>query len=215
MSQQLRMVATARLGASTLVLFALALTLTDTSGLVPARVIDLLGYDTLQANVIALAVWVALTFAAARPTSAKVQRALEYARAFAIANLVLVAILYWVMIAPLGLEAGPQLATVMVISHIVTPVYATIDYLVVGPAEPLPMRGWRGFFAVPTVWVSRGHGAHLRGRLGAVQLLGPGARAAGNRRHRVAARLPARGIGRRCAPDPSAAERAPLPAGRG
>ena len=154
MSQQLRRVATARMVASALVLFALGLTLTDTSGLVPDRVIDLLGYYTLQANVIALAVWIALVIAAARPTSAKTQRALEYARAFAVANLVLVAIIYWVMIAPLGLEAGPQLATVMVISHIVTPIYASIDYLVVGPAEPLPMRGWWGFFAIPTAWLS-------------------------------------------------------------
>lgn len=148
------MVTTARLGAAALVLFALGLTLTDTSGLVPDRVIDLLGYYTLQANVVALTVWVALAIAAARPTSAKMQRALEYTRAFAVANLVLVAILYWTMIAPLGLEAGPQLATVMVISHIVTPAYAVIDYLVVGPAQPLPLRGWWWFFAIPTAWLS-------------------------------------------------------------
>jgi hypothetical protein len=154
MSSQLRRVATARLSGSALVLFALGLTLTDTSGLVPDRVIDLLGYYTLQANVIALTVWVALAVAASRPVSAKTQRALEYARAFAVANLVLVAILYWTMIAPLGLEAGPQLVTVMVISHIVTPIYATIDYLVVGPAQPLPLRGWWWFFAIPTVWLS-------------------------------------------------------------
>jgi hypothetical protein len=154
MSQQLRRVATARISASTLILFALGLTLTDTSGLVPDRVIDLLGYYTLQANVIALAVWIALVIASTRPTSAKTQRALEYARAFAVANLVLVAILYWAMIAPLGLESGPQLATVMVISHIITPVYATIDYLVVGPAQPLPLRSWWWFLAIPTVWLS-------------------------------------------------------------
>ena|GEM_PF-1334956 len=154
MPKQLRRVATARASASALVLFALGLTLTDTSGLVPERMIHLLGYYTLQANVIALAVWITLVIAAARPTSAKTQRTLEYARAFAVANLVLVAILYWVMIAPLGLEDGPQLATVMVISHIVTPVYASIDYLVVGPAEPLPMRGWWWFFAIPTAWLS-------------------------------------------------------------
>ncbi|PKQ16323.1 MAG: hypothetical protein CVT68_08840 [Actinobacteria bacterium HGW-Actinobacteria-8] len=154
MSQQLRRVATARISASALILFALGLTLTDTSGLVPDRAIDLLGYYTLQANVIALAVWVASVIASTRTTSAKTQRALEYARAFAVANLVLVAILYWAMIAPLGLVSGTRLATVMVISHIVTPIYASIDFLVVGPAEPLPMRGWWWFFAIPTAWLS-------------------------------------------------------------
>lgn len=154
MSQQLRRVATARLSASVLILFALGLTLTDTSGLVPNRMIDLLGYYTLQANVIALAVWVALAIASARPTSARTQKALEYARAFTAANLLLVAVIYWTMIAPLGLEDGRQLTAVMVISHIVTPVYAAIDYFVVGPAEPLPLRGWWWFFAIPTVWLS-------------------------------------------------------------
>ncbi len=154
MPTHLRKVAIARLGASALVLVALGLTLTDTSGLVPARVIDLLGYYTLQANVIALFVWVASTFAATRPTTARVETGLEYARAFATANLVLVAVIYWSMIAPLGLQAGPQLVTVMVISHIITPVYASIDYLVIGHDKPLPLRGWWWFFAIPTAWIA-------------------------------------------------------------
>ena len=154
MPTHLRKVAIARLGASALVLVALGLTLTDTSGLVPERVIDLLGYYTLQANVIALAVWVASTFAAMRPTSPRIDTALEYGRAFAAANLVLVAVIYWSMIAPLGLQDGPQLVTVMVISHIITPVYASIDYLVVGHKKPLPLRGWWWFFAIPTAWIA-------------------------------------------------------------
>ena len=69
MPTHLRNVAIARLSASAVVLFALGLTLTDTSGLVPERVIDLLGYYTLQANVIALAAWMGSTIAATRPTS--------------------------------------------------------------------------------------------------------------------------------------------------
>lgn len=154
MPTHLRNVAIARLSASALVLFALGLTLTDTSGLVPERVIDLLGYYTLQANVIALAAWIGSTIAATRPTSARVDKALEYARAFTAANLVMVAILYWTTIAPLGLQSGPVLVTVMIISHIITPIFASIDYLVVGDRRPLPLRGWWWFFAIPTVWIA-------------------------------------------------------------
>lgn len=154
MPTSLRKLAIARLGASALVLVALGLTLTDTSGLVPERVIDLLGYYTLQANFLALAVWVASAIASTRPTSTRIDTALEYGRAFAAANLVLVAVIYWSMIAPLGLEAGPQLATVMVISHVITPLYATVDYLVVGNTRPLPLRGWWWFFAIPTAWIA-------------------------------------------------------------
>ena len=154
MPTHLRNVAIARLSASAVVLFALGLTLTDTSGLVPERVIDLLGYYTLQANVIALAAWIGSTIAATRPTSTRVDRALEYARAFTAANLVMVAILYWTTIAPLGLQSGPALVTVMIISHIITPVFASIDYLVVGDRRPLPLRGWWWFFAIPTAWIA-------------------------------------------------------------
>ncbi len=154
MPTHLRNVAIARLSASALVLFALGLTLTDTSGLVPDRVIDLLGYYTLQANVIALVAWIGSTVASTRPTSARVDKALEYARAFTAANLVMVAIIYWTTIAPLGLEAGPVLVTVMIISHVVTPIFASVDYLVVGNRHPLPLRGWWWFFAIPTVWIA-------------------------------------------------------------
>ena len=154
MPTYLRNVAKARLSASAIVLVALGLTLTDTSGLVPERVIDLLGYYTLQANVIALAAWIGSTVAATRPTSARVDRMLEYARAFTAANLVMVAVLYWTMIAPLGLQSGPALVTVMIISHVLTPIFALTDYLVVGDRRPLPLRGWWWFFAIPTAWVA-------------------------------------------------------------
>ena len=153
MPTHLRNVAIARLGASAIVLFALGLTLADTSGLVPERVIDLLGYYTLQANVFALFARIGSTIAMARPTSARVDRVLEYARAFTAANLLMVAIIYWTTIAPLGLQSGPVLVTVMVISHVLTPIFAAVDYLVVGNRRPLPLRGWWWFFAIPTVWI--------------------------------------------------------------
>ena len=154
MPTHLRHVAIARIGASAIVLFALGLTLADTSGLVPERVIDLLGYYTLQANVIALFAWIGSTIALARPTSARVDRMLEYARAFTAANLVMVAVIYWTTIAPLGLQSGPVLVVVMIISHVVTPIFASVDYLVVGNRRPLPLRGWWWFFAIPTVWIA-------------------------------------------------------------
>jgi hypothetical protein len=41
----------------------------------------------------------------------------------------------------------------MVISHVITPVYASLDYFLIGERAPLPMRGWLWFFAIPTVYV--------------------------------------------------------------
>lgn len=148
-----RAIAISRLTVSGLVLIALGLTLRDTSGIVPERIIDLLGYYTLQANFMAFAVWVALAIASARPASPRYRLALEYARAFITANLVLVAVIYWASIAPLGLENGRGLIVVMIISHVITPIFASLDYFFIGERTPLPMRGWLWFFAIPTVYV--------------------------------------------------------------
>jgi len=154
MPTHLRTITTARLSASALVLVALGLTLTDTSGLVPQRAIDLMGYYTLQANFLALAVWVSLAFASTRTVSPKRALALEYARAFATANLLMVAAIYWSTIAPLGLEDGLGLVIVMVISHVITPLFASIDYFVIGTRARLPLKGWWWFFAIPTTWIA-------------------------------------------------------------
>lgn len=127
-------------------------TATDTSGLVPTSFAEIATYFTFQANLIALLVWGALVFYAWR--GGLRPRWLEYGRAFAAANLVTIGAIYWIAIAPLGLQDGPQLVYVMIIAHIITPLYAAAEQLLVGPREPLP---WRHVWLITiyaTVWVS-------------------------------------------------------------
>jgi hypothetical protein len=135
-----------------LVVSALIATLTDTSGLVPSTFSEIATYFTFQANVIALAVWGALIFYSRR--GGVRPRWLEYGRAFTAANLVTVAILYWVAIAPLGLQNGGQLIYVMVISHIISPLYATAEQLLVGPRSTLPWRHIWMIAGYASVWVT-------------------------------------------------------------
>lgn len=147
-----RAIGSARLLAMVLVIAALIATLTDTSGLVPGTLAQIATYFTFQANVIALVVWGAVTFYIARQTP--MPRWLEYGRTFVAANLVTVGAIYWIAIAPLGLEDGGQLIFVMIASHIVTPVFAIADQTLVGTRSPIPWRHWWVFVAWATIWVN-------------------------------------------------------------
>ncbi|MCB2411739.1 Pr6Pr family membrane protein [Demequina sp. TTPB684] len=149
-SASTRWVATLRVAMSLLIVGALIATLTDNSGLVPSSYLDLLSYYTLQTNVAALIVWVVATVAASGMAQAPWW--LEVGRAFVAANLVLIACVYWVQVAPLGLEHGPQLVTVMIISHVVTPLYMIAEHLLVGTRLPVPTRLLPWLVAYPMAW---------------------------------------------------------------
>lgn len=147
-----RAVVVLRIVMSLLIVGALVATLTDRSGLVPSSMVDLLSYYTLHTNVAALVVWTAATLAAcgvARPP-----RWLEIGRTFVAANLVLIAGVYWIQIAPLGLQHGPQLIAVMVVSHIITPVYVVFEHVRVGTSSPVPSRALPWLVAYPVLWAS-------------------------------------------------------------
>ncbi|WP_366475867.1 Pr6Pr family membrane protein [Demequina sp.] len=145
-----RAAAALRVAMSLLIVGALIATLTDRSGLVPSNYVDLLSYYTLQTNVAALVVWTAVTLAARGLTHPP--RWLEIGRAFVAANLVLIAGVYWIQVAPLGLEHGPQLVAVMIVSHIITPVYVVLEHLLVGTRSPVPARLLPWLVAYPALW---------------------------------------------------------------
>jgi hypothetical protein len=145
-----RIVAGMRMLMIALIGAALVVTLTDTSGLVPESYFDLASYYTFQTNIILAFVLVALTWHSLSGSTPGAW--LEYARAFSAVNLVVVGVLYWAMIYPRGMEDGPQMVFVMIISHIVTPVYLAVEYMMVGPREPLPMRHWWTIAGYAGVW---------------------------------------------------------------
>ncbi|WP_430868213.1 hypothetical protein [Demequina aurantiaca] len=147
-----RAIAIARITMMALIMSALIATLTDTSGRVPSSLAETATYFTFQANLIALIAWGALVFYARR--GGPRPRWLEYGRAFTAANLVAIGAIYWIAIAPLGMEDGPQLVYVMIISHCVTPIYAAVEQLLVGPRTPLPWRHLWIIAGYASVWVS-------------------------------------------------------------
>lgn len=143
-------VVVSRVVLSLLIVGALVATLTDRSGLVPSSMVDLVSYYTLQTNVAALVVWTIATLAARGLVAPPWW--LELGRTFVAANLVLIAGVYWTQIAPLGLEHGPQLIAVMIVSHVVTPIYVVLEHLLVGERSPVPLRVLPWLVAYPALW---------------------------------------------------------------
>jgi hypothetical protein len=135
-----------------LIVIALIATLTDTSGLVPDSYFDLASYYTFQTNIVCAAVLTVLLWHSYRGTTPA--RWLEYGRAFCAVNLVVVAIIYWSTIFPLGTEDGAQMTLVMVISHIATPLYIGVEYMMVGTREPLPLAQWWVIAGYAGVWTA-------------------------------------------------------------
>ncbi|PKQ27041.1 MAG: hypothetical protein CVT64_00910 [Actinobacteria bacterium HGW-Actinobacteria-4] len=133
-----------------LIAIALVATLTDTSGLVPDSFFDIASFYTFQTNIILAIVLVVLTWHSLRGSTPG--RWVEYGRAFSAVNLVVVGILYWSMIFPRGTEDGAQMVWVMIISHIATPVYFAVEYMVVGSREALPLRHWWIIAGYAGVW---------------------------------------------------------------
>ncbi|MEX0914146.1 MAG: hypothetical protein WDZ57_04260 [Demequina sp.] len=123
-----------------LIAVALTATLTDTSGLVPDSKADIAAYYTFQTNIVCAAVLVTLTWHRIRHTIPHPW--VEWGRAFSAVNLVVMGLIYWAVIFPLGTEHGPQMTWVMVLSHVVTPLYLGVEYLVVGNRSPLPLARW-------------------------------------------------------------------------
>lgn len=133
-----------------LIVGGLTLTLMDTSGLVPDNYLHLVTYYTLQSNVVALGVWGVATAVTLGRVSQP--RWLEAGRALVAANLLIVAIIYWVQVAPLGLEHGWKLQVVMVISHVITPVFGAVDQVLVGRSDAVSWDALPWLAAHPLAW---------------------------------------------------------------
>jgi len=154
-----------------LVMSALIATLTDTSGRVPSSLAETATYFTFQANLIAMVAWGTLVFYQWRPGPQP--RWLEYGRAFTAANLVTIGAIYWLAIAPLGMQDGPQLIFVMIVSHVVTPLYAAAEQLLVGPRTPLPWRDLWMIVGYASGWVTIAVTKSLLGATSVYEYLDP------------------------------------------
>lgn len=139
-----------RVLATTAILVAVIATTIDTASRVAINPFNFFGYFTIQSNLILAAVYALTTDPSFRKP--RNERWLSLARACATSYVVVVGLVYAVLLAPLGVVGGVPLPWANTILHIVIPVYAAADWLLVGDRTRLSFRYLWIAAIYPLVW---------------------------------------------------------------
>jgi hypothetical protein len=130
-----------RLLVAAAIIIAVAATFVDTATRVPINPFNFFGYFTIQSNLIIAAVYLVTVTRSGSDRGGW----LALARACATTYLIVVGIVYVVLLAPLGAAGGVPLPWANFILHILVPLYAVADWVLVGD---------RGRVAFRNLWVA-------------------------------------------------------------
>jgi len=134
------------------VIAAIVATAADTLSRGPLNVFNFFGYFTIQSNVfLALTLLVTAAFDLRR---ARHPSRLDLVRALATTYIVIVGLVYALLLAPLGAAGGVPVPWANVVLHVVTPILAAIDWLIVADRRALPWRRLPTVLAYPLVWLT-------------------------------------------------------------
>lgn len=141
-----------RLGVAALILAAVAATVLEAASRTSINPFNLFGYFTMQSNLLLAAVLMFLGGwgIAGHPKPGWA----ETARAACVTYIVLVGLVYAVLLAPLGAAGGVPVPWANTVLHIVTPVYAVIDWVVAPERAPLPARTVAVILIYPVLWLT-------------------------------------------------------------
>lgn len=141
-----------RLGVAALILAAVATTVLEAASRTSINPFNLFGYFTIQSNLLLAAV---LTFLGAWGVAGRSEpRWAETARAACVTYIVLVGLVYAVLLAPLGAAGGVPVPWANTVLHVVTPLYAVIDWTVAPERRPLPTRTVAAILIYPVLWLT-------------------------------------------------------------
>lgn len=146
----IKLIAGLRFAAAAAALVAVTATFLDTGSREAINPFNFFGFFTMQSNIFAAVVFALAAFAgfSARPRS----RGLEIARGCAATYMVIVGLVYNLLLA--GLPGGVDLPWANTILHVVIPIYAALDWLLLGDRGPLPWNRFWVVFVYPLVWVA-------------------------------------------------------------
>lgn len=130
------------------IIVAVIATTIDTAARVQINPFNFFGYFTIQSNLV-IAVVYGLT--AARPRD-DARGWLTLARACATSYLIVVGIVYALLLAPLGAAGGVPLPWANVILHILVPIYAVVDWLLIGDRTRISFRRLWVAAVYPVLW---------------------------------------------------------------
>lgn len=140
-----------RLATAVLTVAAVVATVAEAASRGRINPFNIFGYFTIQSNLLLAALYLLLGVLAltgrARPSWA------EPARAACVTYIVLVGVVYAVLLAPLGAAGGVPVAWANTVLHIVTPIYAVVDWVLAPGRRRLPDRGVGPILIYPVVWL--------------------------------------------------------------
>lgn len=140
-----------RLAVAGLTVAAVAATVAEVAGRTRINPFNIFGYFTIQSNLLLAALYILLGVLAltgrVRPTWA------EPARAACVTYIVLVGIVYAVLLAPLGAEGGVPVEWANTVLHVVTPIYAVVDWVLAPGRRRLADRLVGAILIYPIVWL--------------------------------------------------------------
>lgn len=141
----------ARLAVAVLVLVAVAATVVEAAGRTRINPFNLFGYFTIQSNLLLAALYAALGTVG---LSGRDQPAgSESARAACVTYIVLVGVVYAALLAPLGAAGGVPVGWANTVLHLVTPIYAVVDWVLVPERRPLADRAVGLILIYPVLWL--------------------------------------------------------------
>ncbi|MGB3414872.1 MAG: Pr6Pr family membrane protein [Microbacteriaceae bacterium] len=138
-----------RLGIAILAGAAITATMLDALSRGPINPFNFFGYFTVQSNVIFV-----LVFAASGILGLLGRQgpAIQMVRAAATTYIVIVGLIYATLLAPLGEAGGVPVAWANTVLHIVTPIYAILDWILVGDRALMPLNRVALILIYPVVW---------------------------------------------------------------
>lgn len=141
-----------RLALAAATVVAIIATALDVLSRGPLNVFNFFGYFTIQSNVL---LTVTMTLAGLHGLRAVDQpRWLEFARGLTTTNIVIVGIVYATLLAPLGAAGGVPVPWANTILHVVTPVLAALDWLLIGDRKRLPLSRLWLVLIYPATWLT-------------------------------------------------------------
>lgn len=140
-----------RLVVAALIMAAVVATVAEAAGRTSINPFNLFGYFTIQSNILLAVV---LTLVGARGVAGRGRSAwAQTARAACLTYIVLVGLVYAVLLAPLGAAGGVPVPWANVVLHVVTPLYAVIDWVLAPERRALPARTVGVILIYPVVWL--------------------------------------------------------------
>ncbi|WP_157156938.1 Pr6Pr family membrane protein [Diaminobutyricimonas sp. LJ205] len=141
---------TIRLVVAVLIVIAVAGTFFDTAARGPVNPFNFFGYFTIQSNLFFAAALVAAAVIDVRRE--RVGDLMLVVRASITTYLVIVGSVYATLLAPLGVGSiAPAWANVVL--HMITPVYAVLDWLITADRRPIPFSRLWLLVIYPLVWI--------------------------------------------------------------